>query len=73
MPLNASQIQEHMKVVNADGRPVGTVDRVEGNRIKLTRNDPTAGGEHRYVELDQVDEIRDGEICLSTGAMPKLH
>jgi hypothetical protein len=36
---------------------VGVVDKVEGSRIKLTRNDPAAHGEHRYVELDQVASI----------------
>ena len=70
MPLNASQIQEHMKVVNADGQPFGTVDRVEGNRIKLTKG---AGDQHRYVDLDEVDGVRDGEVCLTTGAKPQMH
>ena len=73
MPLSASQIHEHMKVIGADGQHVGTVDNVEGNRIKLTKSDPTSGGEHRYVEFDQVDEIRGDEICLATGAKPSMH
>ena len=34
-----SEIREHMKIVGKDGAHVGTVDRVEGNRIKLTRKD----------------------------------
>ena len=34
-------IREHMEVIGADGVHIGTVDRVEDNRIKLTR--PTAG------------------------------
>ena len=28
-----SSIKEHMEVIGADGVHVGTVDRVEGNRI----------------------------------------
>ncbi len=55
--INASQIQEHMEVLGPDGSHVGVVDKVEGNRIKLTRNDPASGGEHRYIEMDQVDSI----------------
>ena len=31
--VNASQIQEHMEIKGSDGQHVGTVDRVEGNRI----------------------------------------
>jgi len=34
--VNASQIQEHMEIKGSDGQHVGTVDRVEGDRIKLT-------------------------------------
>lgn len=30
-------IAEHMEVIGADGVHIGTVDRVEGNRIKLTK------------------------------------
>ena len=34
-----SQIREHMEVIGADGVHVGTVDKVEGDRIKLTKAD----------------------------------
>jgi hypothetical protein len=34
-----SKIKEHMEVIGADGAHVGTVDRVEGKRIKLTKAD----------------------------------
>ncbi len=34
-------IREHMEVIGADGVHIGTVDKVEDNRIKLTR--PTVG------------------------------
>ncbi len=29
-----SKIKEHMEIIGADGVHVGTVDKVEGNRIK---------------------------------------
>jgi hypothetical protein len=32
--INASQIQEHAEIIGSDGIHVGTVDRVEGGRIK---------------------------------------
>jgi hypothetical protein len=32
-----------MKIIGKDGAPVGTVDRVEGTRIKLTKKDSPAG------------------------------
>ena len=47
-----SQIQEHAEVIGADGVHVGTVDEVEGNRIKLTKQD-SAGkahqGHHHFI------------------------
>ena len=36
---NLAGIREHMEVIGADGVHVGTVDRVENNRIKLARTD----------------------------------
>ena len=42
-----ADIREHMKIIGKDGAPVGTVDRVEGNRIKLTKKD--SGGGHRVI------------------------
>lgn len=32
-----TEIKEHMEVIGADGVHVGTVDKVEGARIKLTK------------------------------------
>ena len=39
-----STIREHMDVIGADGVHVGTVDKVEGDRIKLTKADSGQGG-----------------------------
>ena len=39
---DANAIREHMEVIGADGVHVGTVDSVDGDRIKLTKNDSTA-------------------------------
>src|ERR687890_2862276 len=43
MSGHAGQVQEHMEVVGSDGGHVGTVDHVEGDRIKLTRKDDPDG------------------------------
>ncbi len=72
--VDASQIQEHAEVIGADGVHVGTVDKVEGDRIKLTKNDsPQAqdgqGAKHHYISLGLVADIEDGKVRLSaTGA-----
>jgi hypothetical protein len=41
--VSMADIKEHMEVIGADGVHVGTVDKVEGSRIKLTKK--TAGRE----------------------------
>ena len=63
---DASTIQPHMEVRGADGSHVGTVDGVEGGRIKLTRND-SADGEHHYVSVDSVERV-DEHVHLASGA-----
>ena len=44
-PTAASKIKEHMEVIGADGVHLGTVDRVENGRIKLTK---AGSGEGRH-------------------------
>ena len=72
--VDASQIQEHAEVIGADGVHVGTVDKVEGDRIKLTKNDSPStqdgqGQKHHYISLGLVAEVEDGTVRLSaTGA-----
>src|SRR5690606_12586745 len=39
-----SQIKEHMEIIGADGVHIGTVDRVEGDRIRMTRADSGSHG-----------------------------
>ncbi len=66
-----SAIRDHMKVIGADGAPVGTVDRVEGTRIKLIRDDSGEGhhrGHHHYIPGDLVAEVEGDEVRLSANA-----
>ena len=65
---NASQIREHMEVVGSDGQHVGTVDKVEGDRIKLTKNDPQAGGQHRFIPLSTVASVEQDTVRLNLTA-----
>jgi hypothetical protein len=63
----ADQIREHMELVDADGSHIGTVDSIEGDRIKLSKQD-SATGDHRYVSLSQVAGIEGGKIRLAGGS-----
>jgi hypothetical protein len=33
------------------------VDRVEGNSIKLAKNDPKAGGQHHMIPMNWVERV----------------
>jgi len=61
-----SQLREHMKVIGADGVHIGTIDKVEGHRIKLTRAD---SGSHRthhhYLSAGLVAAIEGETVRLS--------
>jgi hypothetical protein len=64
--ISPDQIHEHMEVIAADGVHVGTVDHMEGkDRLKLTKNDPAANGQHHYLPLDWVDHV-DAHVHLKT-------
>lgn len=54
-----------MEVVGSDGEHVGTVDKLV---IKLTKNDPAAGGQHHIISLDTVGSVEDGKLMLNVPA-----
>jgi hypothetical protein len=60
-------IREHMEVIGADGVHLGTVDRVEGDRIKLIRADSGVGHEqhHHYVPRGLVADVEGDKVRLS--------
>jgi hypothetical protein len=65
---NAANIKQHMEVIGADGVHVGTVDGVEENRIKLTKNDSGQGHQplhHHYIDLSLVAEVEGNKVRLS--------
>jgi hypothetical protein len=66
-----SAIKEHMEVIGADGVHIGTVDRLEGARIKLTQRDSGEGshkGHHHYVPAALVAEVEGERVRLSANA-----
>ncbi len=67
----ASQVAEHMEVIGADGVHLGTVDHVEGGRIKLTKKDSGMGaheGHHHYIPLALVAGVEGDKVRLSANA-----
>ena len=60
-------IREHMEVIGADGVHIGTVDRVEDNRIKLVRADSGIGHEehHHFIPRGLVAEVEGEKVRLT--------
>ena len=61
-------IREHMEVIGADGVHLGTVDKVEGDRIKLTKKDSGAGGHeghHHFISRGLIAEVEGNQVRLS--------
>lgn len=64
-------IKEHMEVIGADGVHLGTVDRIEGDRIKLTKADSGQGsheGHHHFISRGLVAEVEGDKVRLSANA-----
>lgn len=63
-----TDIKEHMEVIGADGVHVGTVDKIEGNRIKLTKQDSVEGshkGHHHFIDRGLVAGVEGNKVRLS--------
>ena len=60
-------IREHMEVIGADGVHIGTVDKVEENRIKLIRHDsgPAHEDHHHFIPRGLIAEVEGDKVRLT--------
>ena len=63
---DAGRIVDHMDVIASDGMKIGTVDHLDGLRIKLAKS-TSPDGEHHYLPLAWVDHV-DAHVHLDRGA-----
>ena len=69
--VNLSSVREHMEVIGADGVHIGQVDRVEGDRIKLTKADSGEGrhhDHHHFIPASLIADIEGDKVRLSANA-----
>ncbi len=52
-------VTEQMEVLGSDGEHIGTVDKVRGDRIILTKNDENAGGIHHSIPCSWIESVDD--------------
>ncbi len=67
----ALDIKENAEIIGADGVHIGTVDHVDGSRIKLKKRDSVPGSHadhHHYIDLGLVAEIEGDRVRLSANA-----
>jgi len=62
------QIREHMEVVGNDDQHVGTIDKVAGERIILTKSDPESGGAHHSLSCSDIDRVEGDKVMLDCSA-----
>lgn len=58
-------IREHAEVVDESGQHIGTVDKVRGEKVIMTKNDPEAHGVHRSFTCSLLERVEDGKVYLS--------
>jgi hypothetical protein len=65
-----TDIREHMEVIGADGVHLGTVDKVEGERIKLTKADSGVAhaDHHHFIPRGLVADVEGEQVRLSATA-----
>ena len=66
--MDTSKIKPHMEIIGADGVHVGTVDRVDGHRIKMTKSDSGQRQQphhHHYIDIGLVADIEGNKVRLS--------
>jgi len=64
----SQKIKRNMEVIGADGVHVGTVERVESGRIRLTKADSGEGrhkGHHHFIDLVLVADVEGQKVRLS--------
>jgi hypothetical protein len=62
-----------MEVVGSDGSHVGTVDKVRGDRILLTKADADAGGHHHSIPSRWIESVDDKVRLRKTAEEAKGH
>lgn len=61
-------VKEHNEVLGSDGSHVGTVDKVRGDRILLTKNDADAGGQHHSIPSRWIQSVDGEKVTLTKTA-----
>ena len=71
--VDLSQISQHMEIIGADGVHIGTVDKIEGNRIKMTKADSGSHEDHHhYLSQGLIAAVDGNQVRLSASGASAL-
>ncbi|HKP33850.1 MAG TPA: DUF2171 domain-containing protein, partial [Sphingomicrobium sp.] len=62
------QVRKHMEVVGNDDQHVGTVDKIAGDRLILTKSDPESGGVHHSLSCAEIERVEGDRVVLDCSA-----
>jgi hypothetical protein len=65
-------VKEKMEVVGSDGQHIGTVDKVRGEHIVLTKNDENAGGMHHSIPCSWIERVED-KVVVNRSREQAMH
>jgi len=65
--MTVQDIQIGAEIIGADGVHIGTVERLDGRRIKIRRMGALTGKKH-FIDMGFVADIEHGVIRLSANA-----
>jgi len=69
-----SKVEEHFEVIGSDGQHIGTVDKVRGDRIILTKSDANAGGHHHSIPSRWIESVDGKQVTVrKTAEEAKAH
>lgn len=63
--IDTNQIKPHTLVVDANDTQIGKVDHVQGQSLKLTKDD---SGKHHLIPLDWIDRVDDQGVHVNKKA-----
>ena len=71
--VDLTQISEHMEIIGADGVHLGTVDKIEDGRIKMTKADSGSHQDHHhYLSQGLIASVEGNQVRLSSSGASAL-
>ena len=65
--MTLPDIPHNASVIGADSVPIGTVDRIDGRRLKIRREGALTGQKH-FIDVGLIAGVEGGVVRLSANA-----